>query len=243
MFSGNTEGIRRFIGSRAQSSVMARRTADWVFAALGRSTRHYWPRRRHLPSSRCNHLTLLPDDKVCSLLNTDGVSWNEGLVRDTFPDHDASTILQVPVRGQRTTDRLVWHYGIHGRFSVRSAYELALRKWGRSGDSTARTKERNDWSFLWSTHIPPKVQLFSSRVCNEAIPGAVNLRKMVDGDVVGMPEVHGGRGGHPPSTVPLHLRETRMGSFPPAMEGPSQPMWLQLNNGYEFSPRTGGSTL
>ncbi|KAL0383012.1 UNVERIFIED_CONTAM: hypothetical protein Scaly_0588500 [Sesamum calycinum] len=61
-----------------------------------------------------------------------------------------------------------------------SAYELALRQPTISGPSNVRVREvteEGDWRFLWKARVPPKIQLFAWKVCQEAIPVAINLKK------------------------------------------------------------------
>ncbi|KAL0453462.1 UNVERIFIED_CONTAM: hypothetical protein Slati_1324300 [Sesamum latifolium] len=112
------------------------------------------------------------------LLQEDDTSWNEGLVRKEFSELDATAILQVPVQGSGTEDGLVWHYGAQGRFSVKSAYDLAVQQQcsaGSSGESESANRCWKNWSFLWKARVPPKVSLFAWRACSDAIPVNRNL--------------------------------------------------------------------
>ncbi|KAL0449047.1 UNVERIFIED_CONTAM: hypothetical protein Slati_1461100 [Sesamum latifolium] len=69
-------------------------------------------------------------------------------------------------------DSLVWHFNKHDRFSVRSAYSMALcfREEAKCSGSA------QSWDFLWSSKAPPGVLLFAWRCAQDALPTTVHLR-------------------------------------------------------------------
>ncbi|KAL0348001.1 UNVERIFIED_CONTAM: hypothetical protein Sangu_1027900 [Sesamum angustifolium] len=56
--------------------------------------------------------------------NTKG--WNNSLVQSLFWPEEAASILAVPLSAIGGEDFFVWHHTANGRFSVRSAYHVAV---------------------------------------------------------------------------------------------------------------------
>ncbi|KAK2649080.1 hypothetical protein Ddye_016569 [Dipteronia dyeriana] len=77
-------------------------------------------------------------------------------------------------------DCLSWHFERNDVYSVKSGYRLALNEKLKVLVSNS-LMIRKWWNFLWSLHLPPKIELFVLRVCLNAIPSMANLwkRKMV----------------------------------------------------------------
>ncbi|KAK4417312.1 hypothetical protein Salat_2556800 [Sesamum alatum] len=63
--------------------------------------------------------------KVAALVTSSG--WNEALVRSEFSAADADCILNIPLCADPGADELIWHYERSGKFSVKSAYDLACQ--------------------------------------------------------------------------------------------------------------------
>ncbi|KAL0404143.1 UNVERIFIED_CONTAM: hypothetical protein Sradi_2055100 [Sesamum radiatum] len=70
--------------------------------------------------------SLLDSTKVSSLITTDH-EWDEGLIREEFYSAEAECILAIDIRGTEEQDELIWHFEEKNRFTVRSAYQVALR--------------------------------------------------------------------------------------------------------------------
>ncbi|KAL0413838.1 UNVERIFIED_CONTAM: hypothetical protein Sradi_1585500 [Sesamum radiatum] len=113
-------------------------------------------------------------------MSNEGTTWNQELIKEELRESDATLILETPIQDSNIEDFLVWHYNTNGKFSVKSAYDLALRQATISGPSTEgvrRGTEEGDWRFLWKARVLPKIQLFAWNVSQEAIPKAINLKK------------------------------------------------------------------
>jgi hypothetical protein len=70
-----------------------------------------------------------------------------------FSNGVAAAILAVPLLLDDKDDRVIWSEDLHGNYSVRSGYKLAVQEqinWGRSHVT-------GDWNGLWRAHVPPKV--------------------------------------------------------------------------------------
>ncbi|KAL0446234.1 UNVERIFIED_CONTAM: putative ribonuclease H protein [Sesamum latifolium] len=77
--------------------------------------------------------TLPMDATIAELLEDEDNGWNVELVSSIFIKEDVDCILSIPLPADRGRDVLRWHQEKNGRFSVRSAYPIALRQ-AVSGD-------------------------------------------------------------------------------------------------------------
>ncbi|KAK4385199.1 hypothetical protein Sango_2643900 [Sesamum angolense] len=97
--------------------------------------------------------SLQQDSKVAVLITTER-SWNLDMIREEFLAEDAECILSIPLSADQTNDAIVWHYGENGCFSVKSAYEVAMRISNQASTST----DQADWCNVWRKKIPPQNQ-------------------------------------------------------------------------------------
>ncbi|KAL0445849.1 UNVERIFIED_CONTAM: hypothetical protein Slati_1712800 [Sesamum latifolium] len=118
------------------------------------------------------------DAVVACLMDSTGTGWDVDFVRALFRPHDAECILEVPVHRPNAGDYLLWYYDKKGRFSVRSAYRLALMTDEAANSllwTGSTSGNSSDWNFIWTTKVPPKVQLFAWRMCKNAVHTSENL--------------------------------------------------------------------
>ena len=54
-------------------------------------------------------------------------AWDENLIEYLFYPHDAEEILKIRIHAYGDGDFIAWHYENNGIFSVKSAYNLALK--------------------------------------------------------------------------------------------------------------------
>ena len=64
--------------------------------------------------------------QVSELIDHDTSSWNSELIRDVFLPHEAEVILGLVLSSRLPEDRLVWAPSSNGRFSIQSAYMVAM---------------------------------------------------------------------------------------------------------------------
>ena len=64
--------------------------------------------------------------RVSELIDQDTSSWNTELIWDVFLLHEAEAILGLVLSSRLPEDRLVWVLSLNGRFSVQSAYTVAI---------------------------------------------------------------------------------------------------------------------
>ncbi|KAK4434474.1 hypothetical protein Salat_0610200 [Sesamum alatum] len=111
------------------------------------------------------------DSKVAALLK--GKEWDADQITSEFHPLDTECILSMPLPTGDNRDTIIWHYEKIGKFSVRSAYNLAcgLLERASSGHSGHGS------SFIWRTKLPPKVQLFAWWSSTNALPTINNLQR------------------------------------------------------------------
>ncbi|KAL0416973.1 UNVERIFIED_CONTAM: putative mitochondrial protein [Sesamum latifolium] len=115
---------------------------------------------------------------VSELITEEG-AWNEAVVQEIFCQEDANAILAIsPDLGR--LDSLRWHFEKHGRYSVRSGYGLfeqgtvSVDSFRERGSSSCNP---SSWNFIWKAEVPPKVRLFTRRVCRDLLPTSANLQR------------------------------------------------------------------
>ena len=105
------------------------------------------------------------------------------MVREVFLEHDAESILSIPLSTTLPADRLVWTAAANGKFNVKSAYHLARNR-DRicTGESSDPSGLHRFWQRLWKAKTPSKVRNFAWRACQNILPTKMNLfhRKVND---------------------------------------------------------------
>ncbi|KAL0345945.1 UNVERIFIED_CONTAM: hypothetical protein Sradi_4425800 [Sesamum radiatum] len=131
---------------------------------------------RPMTLSLLDALFSLPEHSKVAQLILASNEWDEPLICAEFSPEYADCILSINPRGQEVEDELIWHYEVHGRFSVRSAYLLA----STLKEDGAGSNPRVGWQFIWKSKAPPKVLMFAWRCVHNSLPTADNLkRKMI----------------------------------------------------------------
>ena len=121
--------------------------------------------------------------KVSALIDVESGAWKTNMIREVFLEHEADSILSIPLSTTLPADRLVWTTNANGKFNVKSAYHLA-RNGGRSGDGESLDPlgMHTFWQRLWKAKVPNKVRNFGWRACQNILPTKTNLfhRKVLD---------------------------------------------------------------
>jgi len=89
-------------------------------------------------------------------------------------------IARIKLPSRSTEDVLAWHAEKTGLFTVRSAYNLALKlKHGETMQSSSSSPEgeRKLWSNIWGVDIPPKVKIFAWKLSKNILPTKHNKLK------------------------------------------------------------------
>ncbi|KAL0448507.1 UNVERIFIED_CONTAM: hypothetical protein Slati_1407100 [Sesamum latifolium] len=81
------------------------------------------------------------------MIIAEGREWNYDLITAEFHPLDAVCILAIKLQEVAARDTVIWHYGKHGRLSVRSACYVAKMLNGEAGGSG----DQQSWRFLWTS--------------------------------------------------------------------------------------------
>ena len=107
----------------------------------------------------------------------DGVTgqWDRTIIYAIFAPRTCQEIFALPLNS-RNQDQLVWMQTRNHQFSVKSAYQEALRlnQQVEVEHSTARS-DGPIWRRIWSLNVPPKFRTFLWRACSNILPTGDNL--------------------------------------------------------------------
>lgn len=99
------------------------------------------------------------------------MSWDHWKIHQCFSETDAAMILKIPLSERRPADKRIWNHTRNGKFSVRSAYHLATTLYSTCGNNLPSTSsDHPSWKQLWGCKLPPKINHFLWRACNDALP-------------------------------------------------------------------------
>ena len=116
---------------------------------------------------------------VFDLINSDTAEWKYELIHQIFVPHEAEIILGLPLSSTLPSDTLIWSTTSNGKFSVRSAYKIAMETKVQpdSGSCSDNSNMKTFWKVLWGLKIPNKVKHFGWRACKNILPTLSNLKK------------------------------------------------------------------
>ncbi|CAL9024975.1 unnamed protein product, partial [Prunus brigantina] len=122
--------------------------------------------------------------KMNELVDPTTKQWREDVIGLCFNPDEAKHILSMPFSRWGCPNKLIWHFSKHGRYVLKSSYELArhLQRNGelghKVGGEMSSTHGRNDvWPTLTSLAARPKIQAFVWRCSRNALALWNKLRK------------------------------------------------------------------
>ena len=137
--------------------------------------------------------------RVSELISQDSGAWKHQVLDVIFLPHEAELIKSIPLSAQLPEDKLIWAGNNNGKFSVKSAYRLAMEG-ARfdSGSSSDNGILRRFWRFVWRIPVPHKVRHFAWRACRNILPTKENLmcRKILQDDWCEECKAEAGTTGH-----------------------------------------------
>nr|XP_023880097.1 uncharacterized protein LOC111992470 [Quercus suber] len=124
---------------------------------------------------------------VSDLIDPVKRGWNADLVARTFLSHEAASVLSIPISPRLPDDSVIWGCTTNGRFSVRSAYGVAL-KWLKEdsrrpefGSCSDNSKMKAIWKVVWcDTKIKLPVVPPSSREFVDVVWEILEARPSID---------------------------------------------------------------
>ena len=95
---------------------------------------------------------------VCELINRASGEWDVDKLNSWFQLEDREAILSIPLSTNGTNDRLVWAENRSNKFTVKSAYLLALKEQQRlaMGDCLNSLNHKKIWKALWNLNVLQK---------------------------------------------------------------------------------------
>ena len=93
--------------------------------------------------------------KVSALIDVESGAWKTNMIREVLLEHEANSILSIPLSTTLPADKPIWTASANGKFSVKSAYHIA-RNGGRSddGESSNPSGMHKFWQRLWKAQSP-----------------------------------------------------------------------------------------
>ena len=119
------------------------------------------------------------DTKVNELIDQATGGWKKNVINALFMPFEAEVIKGIPLSSRLPLDKLIWVETPNGKFSVRSAYGVAMRlsKPEDKGANSDNSKMRLFWRTLWGVPLPHKVRHFAWRACKDVLPTKASLKK------------------------------------------------------------------
>jgi len=114
---------------------------------------------------------------VADLMNSDGSNWDYNRIASIFNAADREAISKIRLGQRRTEDFIAWQPEKTGKFSVRSAYNIALMEKIRDSSQASSNRPEGDrklWSNIWNCQIPPKVKIFAWKLGRDILPTKQN---------------------------------------------------------------------
>ena len=114
--------------------------------------------------------------KVADLFDHRSRQWNRPLLHTIFLQSTVDDILSIKLGEVHDRDKLLWKETKSGCFSVKTAYQVALRlKQPQNVEHSTAREDKKFWNKMWKLPIPPKVRNFMWRACSDILPTSANL--------------------------------------------------------------------
>jgi hypothetical protein len=86
-------------------------------------------------------------------------------------------LLSICISNWEDEDFIAWHPDLHGRFSVRSAYYLALNLKNQEDTGPSNMAGDRRWDLIWKCEVPQKVRSFAWKVATDSLATMANKTK------------------------------------------------------------------
>ena len=116
--------------------------------------------------------------KVSTLISQDTGTWDQNLIFQHFLSFEAQRIMAIPLCLTNQRDVLIWLGCSNGEYSVKSSYKQLCKEENMSEASALDASiQKAFWKHMWKIRVPNKIKTFLWRVCSDALPTKVNLKK------------------------------------------------------------------
>ena len=113
--------------------------------------------------------------KVAQIIDGYTGMWKVDQIKERFFPHETKVILGMPLSSRLPEDSLIWAWSKNDKFTVRSAYIMALkvlkevRPTKGGGECSDKGKIAGLWKLVWQLHCPNKIKHFLWRACKNII--------------------------------------------------------------------------
>ena len=115
---------------------------------------------------------------VSDLMEANTWQWDREIFFDLFAFRTRMEIMAIPLPRTATRDTLVWKENRNKTFTVKSAYQVALRmKEQALVEHSTAALDRPIWNKIWALNVLPNVRTFLWRACSNILPTRGNLQR------------------------------------------------------------------
>ncbi|CAL1374667.1 unnamed protein product [Linum trigynum] len=114
----------------------------------------------------------LNQSKVSDWIHQHDRKWKKESLYEVVPEGVVDDILRIPIGPQEAADKWIWKFSNTGAYSVKSAYRALKDNRDLHLQSTSSNDIRpnsEDWKWLWSLSLPPKLRFFIWKIAKGAI--------------------------------------------------------------------------
>lgn len=116
--------------------------------------------------------------KVSDFIDRDTWQWDRPKLYERFAPRNRREILAILLNRTRTRDMLIWKENGKHEFTVKSAYQVALRLRQKVDAEHSRAQEDGRrWKMIWKMNVPPKIYTSIWRACSNILPTRDNLHQ------------------------------------------------------------------
>lgn len=117
------------------------------------------------------------DAKVKELIEREKGHWKKALIYEVFDGREAKVICSLPLSKMGLEDKVTWGLTKTGIFTIRSAYQLAVKKQRHAkGESSSSKGENVEWMKIWDLNVPNGVRVFIWKARSDALPTKKKLQ-------------------------------------------------------------------
>ena len=124
------------------------------------------------------HAPRLEGAQVVALINPNTRTWNINLLHQHFLSFESNRIKAIPLCWTDQRDRFIWLDSHNGEYTVRAGYQMLCQEANFSAASSSDSSHQSAfWKSIWKLHVPNKIKCFLWKICSNALPTKVNLKK------------------------------------------------------------------
>jgi hypothetical protein len=110
--------------------------------------------------------------KVADLMDTNGSSWNWGLIEGIFNAQDKEAISKLSLLNCEREDKIIWKFNSKGSYTVKSTYRYAME----TLVDNEEYRILGEWTSLSRMKIPQKIKVFLWRMLRGVLPTRMHLQ-------------------------------------------------------------------